>query len=258
MKDKRTKVSGVIITFNEERNIARCLQSLQGLCDEIVVIDSYSTDQTKKICQSFNVKFIEHAFSGHIEQKNFALSQTKYDLVLSLDADEALSPKLSESIKFALENWDNEAFVFNRFTNYAGTWIKHSGWYPDAKLRLWDKRNGVWGGTNPHDSVQLSKAVSIKYLKGDLFHYSYYSIEEHIIKATRYTKIAAIAMNKQGKKSSVTKMILSSSFRFVRDYFFRLGFLDGFYGLIICATASYTTFLRYAYLKRLNTGKNID
>lgn len=252
------KISGVVITYNEEKNIKRCLQSLHGICDEIVVVDSFSTDQTRDICEEFGVRFIQNPFAGHIEQKNFAMNQAHNDYVLSLDADEALSEELKNSILAAKQNFTAAAYRFNRFTNYCGKWIRHSGWYPDTKTRLWDSRKGKWAGTNPHDSVQLDGDVAPIQLKGDLLHYSYYSMEEHVLRSAKYAKIAAKAMFAQDKKVSAIKMLASAAFRFVQDYIFRLGFLDGFYGLVICSTSSYATFLKYAYLRILKAGKEID
>lgn len=163
------KLSGVIITYNEERNIERCLESLKGICDEIIVVDSISTDRTKEICLAYGVRFVENPFPGHIEQKNFAMEQASHNYVLSLDADEALSEELRKSIMVIKQNWTSEAYRFNRFTNYCGQWIKHSGWYPDTKTRIWDRRKGKWGGTNPHDSVLLEANVKPALLKGDLY-----------------------------------------------------------------------------------------
>lgn len=252
------KISGVIITFNEERNIGRCIESLVDICDEIVVIDSFSTDNTKTICSAYDLKFIENPFEGHIEQKNFALDQASYDIVLSLDADEEVSQELSKSIITAKNNWTENAYSFNRFTNYCGQWIKHSGWYPDTKTRLWDRRIGRWGGTNPHDSVELKEGNKPSKLHGDLLHYSYYTMEEHVLRSTKYAKIAAKALHIQGKKASILKIVIRAGFKFVKDYIFRRGFLDGFYGLVICGTSSHTTFLKYAYLRSLNKGKSIE
>jgi len=252
------KVSGVIITYNEEKNIERCLQSLQGVCDEIVVVDSFSNDSTKAICESFDVRFIENPFGGHIEQKNFAMQQAENDYVLSLDADEALSDELKEQVLAVKKDCQASAYRFNRFTNYCGQWIKHSGWYPDTKTRLWDRRLGKWGGTNPHDSVEMNDGSSTVHIKGNLLHYSYYTMEEHVLRSAKYAKISAKAMHAQGRKASWFKMLASTGFRFMQDYIFRLGFLDGFYGFVICGTSSHTTFLKYAYLRSLNAGKAID
>lgn len=140
------KLSAVIITYNEEDNIERCLESLEKTADEILVVDSFSSDRTAEICKSKGVEFIQHSFEGHIEQKNYALSRASNDYVLSLDADEALSDKLIQSIRAAKQNWSTNGYSVNRLTNYCGKWIRHCGWYPDKKIRLWDKRKGTWGG----------------------------------------------------------------------------------------------------------------
>ena len=250
------KISGLVITFNEERNIERCLKSLQRVCDEVIVVDSFSSDKTKEICKQYNVRFIEHKFEGHIEQKNFALDQAANDIVLSLDADEALSEKLEESILKIKNNFRGSAYKFNRFTNFCGQWIKYSGWYPDTKVRLWNKNVGKWGGTNPHDSVELD-GVKPRQLEGDLLHFSYYNLSEFFERSMKYAKISAKAMHEQGKKASYIKILGSTLFRFLNDYVLKLGFLDGLNGLIICGTNSHTTFVKYVYLKQLNKGESI-
>ena len=148
------KISATIITFNEERNIKKCIESLLEVADEVIVVDSFSTDDTERICKSFDkLKFYKHSFEGHIQQKNFAVSKTSYNFVLSLDADEQLSNDLINEInnikikKVTIPS----AYSMPRLNNYCGKWIRHCGWYPDRKIRLWDKRIGTWGGTNPHD-----------------------------------------------------------------------------------------------------------
>jgi glycosyltransferase involved in cell wall biosynthesis len=163
-------LSAVIITYNEARNIGRCLDSLAGVADEIVVVDSFSTDDTERICRAHGARFVQHAFEGHIEQKNYALAQARYDWVLSLDADEALSDPLRAAIlavKVQAERLDG--YEMNRLTNYCGQWIHHSGWYPDRKLRLFDRRQGRWGGVNPHDKVLMDSRDQTGRLAGDLF-----------------------------------------------------------------------------------------
>ncbi|WP_288368600.1 glycosyltransferase family 2 protein [uncultured Roseivirga sp.] len=256
--EKSVKISGVVITFNEEKNIARCLKSLQKVCNEIVVVDSFSTDRTKEICLELGVRFITNKFEGHVEQKNFALAQASNDFVLSLDADEELSDELVASIASLDSNWEGKAYRFNRFTNYCGQWIKHSGWYPDRKVRLWDRRVGKWGGTNPHDSVQLNEGISPGFLKGNLLHYSFYTLHEHMTRGIGYTRIAAKALRQQGKKSSFIKRFGSPLYQFFNIYFLRMGFLDGYYGLFICMSSSFFTFLKYSYLRDLNKGRHID
>ncbi len=154
------RISAVIITFNEERNIGRCLESLVGVADEIVVVDSYSTDRTEEICKSFDAKFIRHRFFGHIEQKNWAILQASSPYILSLDADETLSDELRKSILQVKKDWTHDGYNFNRLTNYCGKWIRHTSWYPARKLRLWDSRKGHWGGYNPHDRFLLTEKSS--------------------------------------------------------------------------------------------------
>lgn len=252
---KAVQISGIIITYNEEKNIARCIQSLVGICDEILVVDSFSTDSTKEICESLNAHVIEKKWNGFLDQKNFAQESALFDYVLQLDADEELSEELKKSILSVKENWSHDGYIFNRFTNYCGKWIKHSGWYPDAKMRLYDRRKGTWKGLDPHPSVALNG--SKYFLKGDLLHYSYTSYEDHINRSARYARQAALAMHQLGKKPSNFKLLVSPVFKFFNSYFLRKGFLDGFEGLIICKTAAYYTFLKYMYLKLIYRGKQI-
>ena len=251
------KISGVLITYNEEENIGRCIASIIDLCDEILVVDSFSSDRTKEICLSYGVRFVENAWEGFLAQKNFAQELASHDYVLQLDADEEVSPELKKSIINIKENWGADGYIFNRYTNYCGKWIKHSGWYPDAKLRLYDRRKGNWQGLDPHPSVHMIEGSKQEHIKGDLLHYSYTSYEDHINRSAKYAKQAALAMHSRGKKSSNFKLIVSPMFRFFNSYFLKAGFKDGFEGFIICKTASYYTFLKYMYLKLIQNGKSI-
>lgn len=252
------KLSVVIITFNEERNIGRCLDSVLNLADEIVVVDSYSTDKTREICNQYGVRFLEHKFDGHIEQKNFAVKQASYPHVLSLDADEALSAELQKSIQEIKNNWAADGYWCNRLTNYCGKWIRFSGWYPDKKLRLWDSRKGEWKGVNPHDKYILQAGTRESSIKGDILHYSFYSISDHIRQVNYFTDIAAKALLERGKKVSLFKILLAPLFKFIRDYFFKLGFLDGFYGFVIVIISAHATFLKYVKLRSLYQSKHVD
>jgi len=249
------KISAVIITFNEEKNIGRCLQSLEGIADEIIVVDSYSTDQTQEICRSFNVKFLQHPFEGHIQQKNYALEQATYPYVLSLDADEALSEKLKASILEVKNNWTYDAYKFKRLTNYCGKWIRYAGWYPDIKLRLWKREKGNWGGTNPHDKVIVGKNVPVGFLRGDLLHYSYYSISQHVAQINYFSNIAAQEAFNKGKKASFFKLVVGPWFTFIKKYFFQSGYKGGWEGFTICINSSFENFLKYIKLKELHTNK---
>lgn len=246
------KLSAVIITFNEEMNIARCLGSLQGIADEIIVVDSYSTDRTAIICQEFGAKFIVHPFEGHIQQKNFAIDQASYPYVLSLDADEALSDQLKTSILEVKSNWQHDAYYFNRLNNYCGQWVKYAGWYPDVKTRLWKKEKGRWGGENPHDRVVLDTGSSLAHIKGDLLHYSYYTIAQHVAQTNSFSEIAAREAYRKGKKSSAIKILLNPWFTFTKKYFFQRGFTGGWTGFIICINSAYGKFLKYSKLRELH------
>lgn len=245
-------ISAVIITFNEERNIKRCLESLQGIVDDIVVVDSYSKDRTKEICESFDVRFVEHVFEGHIEQKNWAITQAKYPYILSLDADEALDEKLKQSILEIKQNWEADGYSMNRLTNYCGHWVHHCGWYPDTKLRLWDSRKGAWGGTNPHDKYELNdKNAKTIQLEGDILHYSYYTLEDHYKQVEYFTTILAKAQYEKGKKAPFITLIFSPIVKFIKDYFIKKGFLDGKIGFRICRISAFATYTKYRKLRTL-------
>lgn len=249
------KISVVIITFNEERNIARCIDSVQAIADEIVVLDSFSTDRTEKICREKGIQFFQHKFDGHIEQKNRVITYAKNPIVLSLDADEALDDQLCQSILQVKSDWKADGYTMNRLTNYCGKWIRHCGWYPDVKLRLWDSRKGGWTGVNPHDRYEMQRGALISHLKGDILHYSYYTIDDHYKQVDYFTTIAAKAYFEKGKKLAMLSMIFAPVVKFLRDYLFKLGFLDGKKGFIICRISAYATYLKYKKLYQLNRGK---
>ncbi len=252
------KLTAVIITYNEGNNIGKCLESVRGLVDEVVVVDSFSTDNTESICRKFGAKFIQHVFEGHIEQKNFAVSQASYDYILSLDADELLSEDLKKSILEVKENWQYDGYSFKRLTNYCGKWIKHTSWYPSKKLRLWDRRKGKWGGRNPHDKFILQAGATRKDIAGDLLHYSYNNINEHIDQINYFSSIIAREYFKENIRIKNFQIIYHSLWRFLRDYFIKLGFLDGLYGLIISVNSSFETYLKYSKLKYMNVQRSLS
>jgi glycosyltransferase involved in cell wall biosynthesis len=245
------QLSVVVITYNEEKNIARCLNSFKELADEIVIVDSNSTDKTEEICHRFGVRFIQHPFEGYVQQKNYAVAKAKYNHVLSLDADEALSDELLLSIKEAKANFDAEGYTMNRMTNYAGKWIRHSGWYPDIKLRLFDRRKGEWTGLIIHEKFELYEGGNAKHLKGDLLHYSFYSVEEHRKQSEKFTTLGAQADYEKGKRAPFYKIWASPVVKFVKDYIFNLGFLDGKEGFIICWISAGASHTKYQKLKNL-------
>lgn len=246
-------LSVVIITFNEERNIRRCLNSIQEVADDVVVVDSFSTDQTKIICLEYEVNLIEHIFEGHIEQKNYAITQAKYPHILSLDADEALDETLKKSILEVKQNWKYDGYYMNRLTNYCGQWIRHSGWYPDRKLRLWNSKKGTWKGINPHDQYIMKPEAKVGSIKGDILHYSFYTMRQHVLTTYNYVDISARAKIKEQAKINPLKLFFSPIWMFISSYFLKQGFRDGFFGLLIAVTSAYGSFMKYAlvlYYKR--------
>ncbi|NQU64593.1 MAG: glycosyltransferase family 2 protein [SAR324 cluster bacterium] len=245
------KLSVVILSFNEERDIERCLKSVVPVADEIVVVDSYSTDRTAEICQKYGVRFILHPFAGHIEQKNWANGQASHPYILSLDSDEALDETLRQAVLKAKENWQGDGYTMNRLTNYCGKWIRHCGWYPDQKLRLWESKKGKWTGINPHDRFELLTGSQTRHLQGNILHYSYYSISEHIQQTNFFTDLSAAAYLKKGKKGYLVKVIFNPLVSFIKTYFLKLGLLDGYYGFVISMLAGQSTFLKYAKLRQL-------
>ena len=244
-------LSVAIITLNEERNIGRCLMSLGSLADEIVVVDSFSTDKTEEICSGFNVRFVKHVFEDYADQKNYAATLCTNNLVLSLDADEAISPELAESIKKVKESPSADGYTFNRATFFCGKQIKHCGWYPDRILRLWNIQKGEWTGKKVHEKFSLCKGSVIQHINGDLLHYSYYSIEENIAQINRYSTLSAQKKFEKGTKSNLFKITFNPAWRFFLDYFIKLGILDGYYGYVICVNAAHEVFLKYSKLRDL-------
>ncbi len=260
------KLSVVIIAFNEEHNIGRCIDSVAGIADEVLVVDSGSTDATVAICENKGARVIHHAFEGHIEQKNYAASQAANDWVLSLDADEALSPELHQSIL----HWKNSppniggvpaggggtlAYSMNRLTNYCGHWVRHGGWYPDTKLRLFNRTYGTWGGTNPHDKYELAdKNAPVGFLKGDILHYSYYTVDEHYRQMKYFADIAAKANIAKGKQANSSNLIINPVAKFIRHYIIKLGFLDGETGYTISRISAWGTYLKYYKMLEMQRG----
>ncbi len=250
-------ISAAIICFNEERNIDRCLSSLVDVADEIVVVDSFSTDRTKEICLSYGVRFVEHKFNGHIQQKNYALSQTTHNMVISLDADEALTPELKASILEFKSHPKGAVCEMNRLTNYCGSWVRHCGWYPDTKVRLFDKTLCKWGGVNPHDKVIVPAQLEVNHLKGDLLHYSYYTRDDHYRQIEYFSKIAATELYNQGKNVSFVVVVIKVIAQFVKSFLLKVGFLDGRTGWTISRLSAYATFRKYSNLRKLNAGEEL-
>jgi glycosyltransferase involved in cell wall biosynthesis len=240
------KLSVVIITYNEDRNIDRCLKSVMDIADEIVVVDSHSTDNTKQICKKYGVRFFEHKFEGYIRQKNYAADQATFPHQLSLDADEALSDELKNEIKMIKANWNCDGYRMNRLANYCGKWIRHCGWYPDTKLRLYDSTKGRWQGVYIHEKFEMIPGSTVGFLHGDILHYTYYTVDEHLRQADKFSTLAARELRTLGKPVYFFMVISNPVAKFIRNYLFHLGFLDGYYGFRICWISAGETFKKYS------------
>lgn len=252
------KLTVVIITKNEERNIRRCLEAARSVADELVVVDSGSTDATLDICREFGARVIQHEWEGYSEQKNFANRSASHDWVLSIDADEVISPELAASVQAAKQTGFSGAYTLNRLTFYCGHPIRHCGWYPDVKLRLWNRTQGEWKGYI-HEEVQLPSELPVTRLHGDLEHYSYHSISEHVLQADKFTTMTAQAAFERGEKPKSRFAIrCKAAWKFIGSYFFRLGFLDGYYGFLVCRISAFATFLKYVKLNELHQQKRND
>jgi glycosyltransferase involved in cell wall biosynthesis len=250
------KISAVIITYNEENLIERCLASLDGIVDEIVIVDSYSTDRTEEICKKYNAKFVQHHFEGFRDQKNYALSLATYDNILALDADEALSETLRESILAVKENWKFDGYKMNRRNYYDGKWIRFSEWYPDRQMRLFFADHGSWGELNLHEKFMLPGKAKIGKLKGDLLHWSFSSKQDHAQKMKNYSILGAQEYHKAGRKASFLTPYIHFTWGFFRSYIIRAGFLDGLDGLRICYLYANSAFHKYRLLRILNKQKS--
>lgn len=240
------KLSAVIITLNEERNIGRCLDSLRTVADEVVVVDSFSTDATPALCAQHGARYVGHEWEGYVATKNYGNGLASNDLILSIDADEALSPELATSIQ-GLKNRDvaNKVFSMHRLMNYCGQWIRHGGWYPDTKVRIFDRREVRWTGKKVHETLEIPPKTEVVPLEGDLLHYSFYTPEEHRRQMEKFALLSAEEMVEAGQKASWMKAVTHSGWKFLRDYVFKAGFLDGKNGLAISRTNAYGVWYKY-------------
>ena len=240
-------LSVVICTKNEERNIERCLNSVKDIADEIIIVDSMSTDKTPSICRQFpKVKFFPMPWEGFAKTKNKANLLAQNPHILSLDADEELTPELrSEILKLKNEGFKG-VYRLNRITNYAGSWVRHSGWFPDRKIRIFPKKGTLWTGDHVHEVLEYQQDLKIIDCQGLLNHYSVSSVQDHIKKVKQYSQLGAekVALKKPTLIIAIS-MVFNPIFRFIRHYIFKLGFLDGVPGVLIAGLSSYSVFLKY-------------
>ena len=243
------KISAAIITYNEERNISRALESLR-CCDEVVVVDSGSTDRTVELATKLGARVIDSNWRGYAGQKNYASSQCEHDWVLSLDADEALSESLEGEIWQIKKNGPEfDAYTMPRLAQYLGRWILHSGWYPDRKIRLYDRRKGKWVGDFVHESVHVTGRVGS--LDSNLLHFTCDSLSEHVKTMEKYTTLAAQELASRNVQAPLWRMLFDPPWTFVKSYVFQRGFMDGREGLTIAYMAAFYTFLKYAKARNM-------
>jgi glycosyltransferase involved in cell wall biosynthesis len=243
-------ISACIITYNEEKNIDACLESISWV-NEIIVVDSMSTDGTVERCRRYTDRVYQKEWQGHVKQKNYALQFARNEWVLCLDADERVSPELRQEIETCLSRECNatDGFFFPRHSYYLGRWINHGGWYPDYKLRLFKKAKGRWGGRDPHDRVVLD-GVS-EYMKSDLLHYVYRNLSHQLQTVDSFSSITASIMAAEGARFSLFRLAIHPLFKFFGTYVIKRGFMDGLPGFIISVASSFYVFLRYAKLWEL-------
>lgn len=242
------------ISYNEEANIGKTIESIKDIASEIILVDSHSTDDTREIARSYGAKVFEEDWKGHIEQKNSALEKCKQEWIFSLDCDEVVSEELKRSIVLMMSNPDADGYYVNRKTYYMGKFLEHV-WNPDWKLRIVKKRsNPKWNGYNPHDTLNING--SIKKLNGDLYHYSYRDLEDHFKRTVDYARVAAQSYYKNGKKFRWHKPFLNSISAFLKVFIIQRGFLDGYQGLIIAVSSFFYVFLKYIFLWEIEIKNN--
>jgi (heptosyl)LPS beta-1,4-glucosyltransferase len=250
------KLSATIITLNEERNIERCIDSLLPIADEIIVLDSFSTDRTEEICIAKGVRFEKREWKGYSNAKNYLNSLSSHEYIFSIDADEAPDEKLKNSILEAKKDGFKNIYALNRLTNYCGDWIKHSGWYPDVKTRIFPKSLSSWEGEFVHEELVVKGDPQTILLDGHLLHYSYYNYKEHRERADKYSKLTAQKLFAKGKRAGFLKPFLSGFARFLSMYFLKKGFLDGKMGWKIASISAKSNIFKYKELRRLQHEAN--
>jgi glycosyltransferase involved in cell wall biosynthesis len=243
-------VSAIVVSFNEEDRIEDCLKSLKW-CDEIVMVDSYSTDRTAEIGRRYTAKFFQREWAGYREQKAYAHSLATMKWVLLVDSDERVTDELRREIVGALTGDKDEfsGYAIPRLVHYLGRWWRRGGWYPDYDVRLFRRDKATWGGTDPHEKIFVEGKV--RRLQNPLHHFSYRSIEDHINRINRFTTISSAELRNSGGRWRLSDVLLRPGVRFFRSYVLKRGFMEGFAGFYVALTAAVYVFLKYAKLWEL-------
>lgn len=246
-------VSAFIICCNEERNIRRCLESVRW-CDEIVVVDSGSTDGTPEICREYTDKVVYHPWEGFVAQKRFALQQCRNEWCLNLDADEEVSPELAKEIQHTLASHPPQAgFELSRVVFHLGKWWRRGGWYPEYRLRLVRRSKTTWAGTDPHERAEVDGSTAR--LGGELRHYTYTSLADQMRALNSFTSTSAESLFKAGRRASLIAVLTRPIARFIKFYLLRRGFLEGSEGLVVAVIEAFYAFLKYAKLWELSRNR---
>ena len=243
-------MSVVIITLNEERNLPRCLRSVRW-ADEIIVVDAHSTDSTVEIAVEHGAQVIDHDWTGYGPAKQLGIDNAAGPWILSIDADEEVTPELAAEIQTAVSSPEAVAgYYMPRRTNFLGRWIGHCGWYPDHVLRLFQKSRGRSDGAVIHERFVVDGRTA--YLKHDLLHHCYPDMETYLTKSNHYTTIGAEQAFARGKRTGLFDLTLRPAISFFRHYVLRQGFRDGFEGLMVSALSASAVFVKYAKLYKLS------
>lgn len=256
--DAAVEISAVIITYNEEGRLEGALKSLAGVASEIIVVDCHSTDGTVRLARRYTDRVYERAWTNFADQKNFGNDKAAHPWILSLDADERISPEFrTELLELKKSEPDCDAFSIPRRVFYLGRWIRHSGWYPDRKVRLFRKSGSRWEGEFVHE--KLTFQGSLRRLNGPIHHFTYRNIAEHLARINKFSDLGAQKLYAAGKKARWSHLLLLPFFRFARAYLWRGGLLDGFAGLVISVLTGYAVFVRYAKLREIwKKGERIE
>jgi glycosyltransferase involved in cell wall biosynthesis len=242
-------ISAAVITYNEEHNIREALQSASWV-DEIIVVDSGSSDDTVEICRGFTDKIYHREWTGYVDQKNYAVDRASHDWILSLDADERFSPELCREVKeLAQEGFGSHGYRIPRVAFFMGRWIRHGDWYPDYQLRLFDRRHGRWEGGRVHESVKMKEPPAL--LKGEIQHFTYRNLSDYLRRLELYSDLAALDYQQKGKTATSLSLLGNPMGAFVKAYLLKRGFMDGTPGFAVAVMGAVSVFFKYAKLFEL-------
>ena len=239
-------LSVVIITLNEAQNLVRCLASVQGIADEIIIVDSYSTDATEQIALDFGATFFQKEWMGYAKTKNFANELASNDWILSLDADEALDDAMRNDLLKIKQHPQFQAYKITRLPNYCGHWVRHSAWNPDRKIRLFNRKIASWQGQYVHEVLKVQSDVPIGNVKGFCYHYTTETVYEQIQTLNKYSELSKNELLSKGKKATLFHLLIKPPFEFFRSYILKRGFLDGRAGLVVSLMCATDKLMRYA------------